>query len=141
MLDDFGLPDTLKWYLRKFSDRTGIRTKLLEDCLSERLPTDVEVCAYRAIQEGLTNVSRHAHATSCRVFVQRLSSSLIVTVEDDGRGFQTDRDSNGGQSAGLGLVGIRERAVDLGGTFRIESGHGTGTRLTIEFPLTIGAQA
>jgi signal transduction histidine kinase len=99
------------------------------------------VCTYRAIQEGLTNVARHAHASSCRVFVQRLSSSLVVTVEDDGRGFQTDRDSGGGQSPGLGLVGIRERAVDLGGTFRIESGSSMGTRLTIEFPLTIGAQA
>jgi len=140
MLDDFGLPDTLKWYLRKFSDRTGIRTELVDDRLSERLPTDVEVSAYRAIQEGLTNVSRHAHATSCRVFVQRLPSSLIVTVEDDGRGFRAGRDSTGDQGAGLGLVGIRERAVNLGGTFRIESG-GKGTRLTIEFPLTVGAQA
>jgi len=140
MLDDFGLPDTLKWYLRKFSDRTGIRTELVDDRLSERLPTDVEVSAYRAIQEGLTNVSRHAHATSCRVFVQRLPSSLIVTVEDDGRGFRAGRDSTGDQGAGLGLVGIRERAVNLGGTFRIESGD-KGTRLTIEFPLTAGAQA
>jgi len=139
MLDDFGLPDTLKWYVRKFSDRTSIRTELIEDGLSERLPADIEVGAYRAIQEGLTNVARHARATSCRVFVQRLSASLVVTVEDDGCGFQADSDAPV-RSAGLGLVGIRERAVNLGGTFRIESGRGKGTRLTVEFPLAIGAQ-
>jgi signal transduction histidine kinase len=135
MLDDFGLPDTLKWYLRRFSDRTGVRTELVEDRLSERLPIDVEVCVYRTIQEALTNVSRHAQATACRVFVQRLASSLIVTVEDDGVGLQRPdvRDTPG--RGGLGLIGIRERLSDLGGTFRIEGAQGKGTRLTIELPL------
>ena len=84
MLDDFGLPDTLKWYVRKFSDRPDIRTELVEDGLSERLPADVEVGAYRAIQAGLTNVARLSRATSCRVFVQRLSASLVVTVKTTG---------------------------------------------------------
>ncbi len=135
MLDDFGLPDTLKWYLRKFSDRTAVRTELIEDRLTERLPIDVEVCVYRTVQEALSNVSRHAQATACRVFVQRLSSSLIVTVEDDGRGLQPEGDAGGARRDGLGLVGIRERVVDLGGTFRIEGRSGTGTRLTIELPL------
>src|SRR4029079_3415038 len=49
MLDDFGLPDTLRWYLRKFSDRTGVRTELVDDHLSERLPIDLEVCVYRVV--------------------------------------------------------------------------------------------
>jgi signal transduction histidine kinase len=135
MLDDFGLPDTLTWYLRKFSDRTSIRTELIDDRLTDRLPIDVEVCVYRTIQEALTNVSRHAHATSCRVFVQRVSSSLVVTVEDDGRGLEAGRDNGTADRTGLGLVGIRERVVDLGGTFRIEGPAGKGTRLTIELPL------
>ena len=99
------------------------------------------MCAYRTIQEALTNVSRHADATSCRVFVQRLPSSLIVTVEDDGRGFQPDAHTGGTRRQGLGLIGIRERVATLGGTFRIESGRGAGTRLTIELPLAVGAQA
>jgi signal transduction histidine kinase len=135
MLDDFGLPDTLKWYVRKFSDRTGVRAELVEERLDERLPIDVEVCVYRAIQEALTNVSRHAQATACRVFVQRLAASVIVTVEDDGIGWQASKSSNGARSTGLGLIGIRERAFQLGGTFRIEGRGGTGTRLTIELPL------
>jgi signal transduction histidine kinase len=139
MLDDFGLPDTLKWYLRKFSDRTGVRTELIEDRLSDRLPIDIEVCVYRAIQEALTNVSRHARATACRVFVQRLAASVIVTVEDDGVGLQVPGDGNGASRGGLGLVGIRERVSDLGGTFRIEGKAGSGTRLTIELPVATSA--
>jgi signal transduction histidine kinase len=134
MLDDFGLPDTLKWYLRKFSDRTRVRTELIEERLDERLPIDVEVSVYRAVQEALTNVSRHAQATTCRVFVQRLAASVIVTVEDDGVGWQASK-SGAGRSNGLGLIGIRERALELGGTFRIEGRDGKGTRLTIELPL------
>jgi signal transduction histidine kinase len=135
MLDDFGLPDTLKWYLRKFSDRTGVRTELVKERLDERLPIEVELCVYRAIQEALTNVSRHAQATACRVFVQRLASSVIVTVEDDGVGWQPSTSGTTARANGLGLIGIRERALELGGTFRIEGREGRGTRLTIELPL------
>jgi len=135
MLDDFGLPDTLRWYLRKFSDRTGVQTELVEDQLNDRLPIDVEVCVYRAVQEALTNVSRHARARACRVFVQRVASSVIVTVEDDGVGWQAPGPGDTAMRDGLGLVGIRERVADLGGTFRIEGKSGKGTRLTIELPL------
>jgi len=135
MLDDFGLPDTLRWYLRKFSDRTGVRTELVDDHLIERLPIDVEVCVYRVVQEALTNVSRHAQASACRVFVQRVASSLIVTVEDDGVGWQVPALDRKMARDGLGLVGIRERVEDLGGRFRIEGKSGKGTRLTIELPL------
>jgi signal transduction histidine kinase len=135
MLDDFGLPDTLKWYLRKFSDRTGVRTELVKEGLDERLPIDVEVCVYRAIQEALTNVTRHAQATSCRVFIQRLAASVIVTIEDNGIGWQASAAGSSARPDGLGLIGIRERVLELGGTFRIEGERGKGTRLTIELPL------
>ena len=139
MLDDFGLPDTLKWYVRQFSDRTGVRTELVGDRMDDRLPIDVEVCVYRAIQEALTNVSRHAQATACRVFVQRLASSVIVTVEDDGVGLSAPGPGSRARRDGLGLVGIRERVSDLGGTFRIEGQSSNGTRLTIELPLAMSA--
>lgn len=135
MLDDFGLPDTLRWYLRRFSDRTGIRTDLVEDRLGERLPIDIEVCVYRFIQEALTNVSRHARAQACRIFVQRVASSVIVTVEDDGIGWQAPAPGHAAAPNGLGLIGIRERVAGFGGTFRIEGTSGKGTRLTIELPL------
>jgi signal transduction histidine kinase len=139
MLDDFGLPETLKWYLRKFSDRTGVRTQLVDDRLDQRLPIDLEVCVYRAIQEALTNVSRHAQATTCRVVVQRQAAAVIVTVEDDGVGLPAPAATDRTRRTGLGLVGIRERVSDLGGTFRIEGQAGSGTRLTIELPLSTAA--
>jgi signal transduction histidine kinase len=134
VLDDFGLPEALKWYMRRFSDRTGVRAELIEDGSVERLPTDVEVCVYRVVQEALTNVSRHARATACRVLVQRLPSSIVVTVEDDGIGLPETQQDAGLRPEGVGLVGVRERIAELNGTFRIEGQPGHGTRLTIELP-------
>ena len=134
MLDDLGLPDTLNWYLRGFSKRTGILTQLIHDRMGERLAPEVEVCAYRIAQEALTNVARHAQARFCRLYLQRLPFTLLITVEDDGRGFDPQRLEAGSARRGLGLVGIRERASGLGGTFRLESSPGKGTRLSVELP-------
>jgi signal transduction histidine kinase len=136
MLDDFGLPDALTWYLRTFGDRTGIRTELVQDGVDERLPIDVELCVYRAVQEALTNVARHARASVCRVFVQRLADSVVATVEDNGVGWRASTANAAPRADGLGLIGIRERALELGGTFRIDGTSGKGTRLTIELPLS-----
>jgi len=141
MLDDLGLPDTLNWYLRGFSKRTGIRAELVQDRMGERLAQEVEVCAYRIVQEALTNVqealtnvAKHAQASRCRVYLQRLPYTLLITVEDDGKGFDPRRLEAGDTQRGLGLVGIQERASGLGGTFRLESNPGKGTRLSVELP-------
>jgi signal transduction histidine kinase len=134
-LDDFGLPATLDWYLQAFSERTGVRTQLIQADVAERLPADVDLCAYRIVQEALTNVVRHAQASSCRVFLQRLPHSLLVTIEDDGRGFDPGLVSASRARRGFGLVGIRERVTALQGTHRLESGPGKGTRLTVELPV------
>jgi len=130
-LDDFGLPDTLTWYLRKYGQRTGIRSDLVQEGLDERLPPQVEVAAYRIVQEALSNVARHAGARSCRVELRRWPTSLVVTVEDDGCGL--DRAPEG--AGGLGLIGIRERASELGGTFRLQGAPGTGVRMVVELPV------
>ncbi len=134
MLDDLGLPDTLNWYLRGFSQRTGIRTDLIADRMETRLATEVEVCAYRIVQEAMTNVARHAQASFCRIYLQRLPHTLLVTVEDNGKGFDVRRPGAGHSRRGLGLMGIQERVSDLGGTFRLESTPGKGTRLSVELP-------
>ena len=134
MLDDLGLPDTLNWYLRGFSKRTGIGTELFHDRMGDRLAPEVEVCVYRIAQEALTNVARHARASFCRLYLQRLPYTLLITVEDDGRGFDLRRLEAGNTRRGLGLVGIRERSSGLGGTFRMESSPGKGTRLSVELP-------
>lgn len=138
MLDDFGLPPTLNWHLRQFSERTGVRTQLVVEGIDGRLGSEYELCAYRVVQEALTNVAKHARATSCRVYVQRLPYSLVITVEDDGRGMQTGDTEKVDTSRGLGLISVRERVSELGGTYRLESGVGKGTRLTVELPVPAG---
>jgi signal transduction histidine kinase len=134
MLDDLGLAAATAWYLKGFTKRHGLRTALLQDGMDERLAPEVESAVYRIVQEGLTNVAKHAMAGCCRVYLQRLTNTLLVTIEDDGIGFDPDERRSPEQPRGLGLVGIRERATQLGGTLRLESAPGRGTRLTVEVP-------
>jgi signal transduction histidine kinase len=134
MLDDLGLPAAIDWYLKGFGRRHGIRIELLQSGVEERLPTETEAGIYRIVQEALTNVAKHAQASTCRVFLQRLTQTVLVTIEDDGVGFRLEDVSTPGASRGIGLVGIRERVTQLRGEFRLESGPGKGTRLTVEIP-------
>lgn len=136
MLDDFGLAVTLEAYLRRFSERTGVRTELVTDSMDGRLPSEMEICVYRVTQEALTNVAKHAQASSCRIYLQRLPHSLLVTVEDDGVGMTPERLANTDDRHGVGLVGVRERTARLGGTFQLETNVGKGTRLTMELPVS-----
>ena len=134
MLDQFGLAVTVAAYVRGFSQRTGIEAALVQDRMERRVASELEIAAYRVVQEALTNVSKHAQATSCRVYLQRLPYSLLVTVEDDGVGFDQARLDGKDERPGVGLLGIRERVARLGGTFRLDAHVGKGTRVTIELP-------
>ncbi len=132
LLDDLGLAAATEWYVTGFGRRHGLRADVLHDRMDERLAPDTEAAAYRIIQEALTNVAKHAKATRCRVYLQRLTNTLLVTIEDDGVGF--DAADTRSADGGLGLVSIRERVAQLGGTLRLESGPASGTRLTVEVP-------
>jgi signal transduction histidine kinase len=134
MLDDLGLAAAIDWYLKGFSRRHGLKIELLQEGVDQRLTADTEAAVYRIVQEALTNVAKHAQATSVRVFLQRLTNTLLVTIEDDGVGFRPEEVAEPGTTRGIGLVGIRERAVQLRGTMRLESAPGKGTRLTVEVP-------
>ena len=135
MLDEFGLAVTLDAYVRRFSQRTGIAATLGPDLVEERLASEVEITVYRVVQEALTNVSKHAQATSSQVTMRRLPHALVVTIEDDGLGFDQTRLEQEHDRPGVGLVGIRERASRLGGSCRLDTEPGKGTRLTMELPL------
>ena len=142
MLDEFGLAVTLDAHVRRFSQRTGVSVELVQDGMNTRIAPDLEICVYRVVQEALTNVAKHARARSCRVFLHRLSHSLLVTVEDDGKGMPaTERRGDDGEPPGIGLVGVRERVTQLGGRLEIDSGAATGTRITIELPIPATAIA
>jgi signal transduction histidine kinase len=134
MLDDFGLPEAVSGYLRNFSKRTGIRTQLVTERMEERLPTEVEVCVYRIVQEATTNVARHSGASVCTVSLERREATLQLTIEDDGRGI--DQPRSGEPRRGLGLIGMRERAQALAGSFIITTRPEGGTRVVVKLPVS-----
>jgi signal transduction histidine kinase len=134
MLDDFGLPATLAAHLRGFSQRTGIRAQLGE-MITGRMAAPVEVCIYRIVQEALNNVARHSGASACTVSLSAGDAWIRVIVEDNGRGFgPTSVVGSASPRRGLGLIGMRERAQALGGTFAVESPAGGGTRIIAIVP-------
>jgi signal transduction histidine kinase len=133
MLDDLGLPAAIDSYLRGFRRRYGIQAELLCGQMDERLAPQIEGAGYRIVQEALTNAARHAKAVRCRVYLQRLSRTVLITIEDDGIGFDVS-ETEAGTRKGLGLIGMRERVAQFQGAMRIDSAPGTGTRVTVELP-------
>ena len=130
-LDDFGLLPALERLTETFEERSGIRTRIEARIADERLPPDVETVLYRLVQEALTNVVKHAGATSVSIVLTRRDGGVSAIVEDDGRGFAPDKV----RDDALGLVGMRERLALLDGTFVIESTPGSGTALVAFLPL------
>lgn len=131
-LDDFGLPDTLRTHLKRFSERTGIRSQLIA-ALPDRLPRDVEASLYRIILEAMNNIARHSGANVCTVAINTVGSQLFLLVEDDGCGVHTTA-----RGHGLGLIAMRERARAQGGTFGIEGLASGGTRVVVSMPVGAG---
>ena len=132
-LDDLGLAAAIDSSLRGLARRQEIRAELHQKDLPDRLPRDVELAAYRIVQEAITNVGKHANATQCHVHLTHLPDRLLIEVEDDGVGFVEDTDRPI-IARGLGLISVRERASRLGGTFNILSTPGHGTRLIVSLP-------
>ena len=132
-LDDLGLPSVIDAQLRGLQRRSNIRAELQQVDLPERMPREIELAAYRIVQEGITNVVKHAQASRLDVRLTQLPDRLLVEIEDDGIGFVEDTDRPI-VARGLGLVSIRERAARLGGTCNILSTPGHGTRLVISLP-------
>lgn len=130
MLDDLGLIPALKWQAREVSKRTSIDVSVATEIQTEQLPEEYKTCIYRIVQEALHNCSRHSQATAVRVRVQQKPLSLLLTIQDDGKGFDVRH------SKGMGLLGIEERVAQLGGICRLHSGIDIGTVLTVELPTT-----
>lgn len=134
VLDDLGLVPSLDAHLEAFGKRHEITTRLDADELIDRLPLETETALFRIAQEALTNVARHAHAQHVRVVLAVEPELVRLEIEDDGVGLPT---GNGAEARrGLGLVGIRERALALGGTLEITSKR--GTRIVVRVPRARG---
>lgn len=129
-LDDFGLAPALERLAETVRQTTSVEVDLEVGIGGERLPADVETTMYRIVQEALTNISKHAAATRISILLARKERAVVVVVEDDGGGFDP-----GGETAGLGLAGMRERVTLLGGQLRVETSPGRGTTIAAEVPL------
>jgi len=134
MIDQAGLLTALHWFIDGFERRSGIATTLdVADDLG-RLSRDVETSVFRIVQEGLTNIQRHAASATAGVSLERLDERLVIEIADHGRGLppavRDDRDAL--LASGVGIAGINERVRELGGEMTIEStDEGTVVRVTL----------
>lgn len=136
MLDDLGLMPTLKQYVQDFEEKTRLSTSLTIMGRESRLPSYTEVTIFRMIQELLNNVRTHAHASHAQVTLDFQDTMVVVSVEDDGSGFDVEEVQKAiQQRKGLGLHTIQERAEMLGGRVQLDSRIGRGTRVRIEIPV------
>jgi len=132
-LDDLGLVPAIRWYAETLLEPRGIQVDFAGSGEEERLPPAVETALFRAVQEALTNVAKHADADRVRIAVTSSPEALEVRVEDDGRGFDVE-EALRGEGAGLGLLGMRERMGLLEGSVDVASRPGEGTCVTLRVP-------
>ncbi|TGK19320.1 PAS domain S-box protein [Leptospira fluminis] len=132
VLEDLGFLEGIRWFGRDFQDRTGIFLSVEKKGNDEKFGKDISVALFRIFQETLTNVARHSGASNVRVSVEGSESDVVLTISDNGVGIsETDLVS----SKSLGLIGMRERAIFLGGELRIRSEQGGGTTISAKVPL------
>ena len=132
MLDDLGLVPALLWHFERYTAQTGVQVLFEHKGMQRRFTPEIETAVYRIVQEGLTNVARHAQVGEVMVRLSVGRGVLTVQIEDHGGGFDSERALSDGTSHGLN--GMRERAALLGGRLRIDSSPGAGTRLLARFP-------
>ncbi len=134
MLDDLGLQPALLWHMDRFTSLTGIQVNFVQKGLEgERFSTNLEITAYRVVQEGLTNIARHSGVKEATVRVLYSANCLTIQIEDRGAGFEAKGALDGGFSRGL--LGMRERVAFVGGSLTIDSVPGWGTLLVVELPV------
>jgi signal transduction histidine kinase len=133
LLDQLGLLPALRFLAEGVSERSGIAVRVYGE-LPARPAPQVEVAVYRIVQEALHNVVAHSGAARAMVRVWKDGKSLLCSVRDGGNGFDPRAATEAGTGRGLGLVSIRERLYDLGGTLKIETAPGRGTDLVIMIP-------
>jgi two-component system, NarL family, sensor histidine kinase UhpB len=135
ILDDLGLPAAIRWQARELAQRAGVACDARVPEGGPAVPPAAALALFRILQEALTNVTRHAAARAVRVELRVEGEQATLTVADDGRGFPADALA---RPTSLGLVGMRERALALGGDVTIEGAAGRGTTVTARVPLAAG---
>jgi PAS domain S-box-containing protein len=136
LLDEAGLVVAVQWYVRGFTERSGIQIKLEVSDRIGRLPSELETALFRVIQEALANIHRHSGSQNALISISRNPGQIVVCVQDEGRGMQElpKNVAGGVESPGVGIPGMRERLRQFGGRLDIQSS-AQGTTVTAGVPL------
>jgi signal transduction histidine kinase len=134
ILDDLGWLPAIRVLAEGVSKRANLSVGI-KATFAGRLPGAVEVALYRAVQEALTNATKHGRASQVSIQVRRSGRTLSCSIRDDGAGFDVGAVESDHSRSGLGLIGMRERLCAIGGTLTIDSAPGRGTKLFIKIPM------
>jgi PAS domain S-box-containing protein len=135
-LDDIGLTEAMGTFVRQWSNHSDIEAQFHTTGLDqERLSPETETNLYRIMQEALNNTMKYAHAKLVDVLLERRDNQVVLIVEDDGIGFNPNKEANAEEDKGMGLIGMRERAALVGGTLQIESKPKGGTTIFARVPV------
>jgi len=135
-LEDLGFVPALEMLARQVEERHGLPVRMTVSGATVRLAPDLELAAFRVVQQALDNVAAHAKASSAAVRVRFDHDGLTLEVEDDGRGFTApDQPADLARQGHFGLMGMRERAMLYGGAMSIRTAPGQGTTVTVRLPV------
>jgi PAS domain S-box-containing protein len=131
LLYNLGLEAAVEWQLRQFEKVSGIKTAFIEPAEELKIPDPVKNGLFRIFQESLTNAGRHANATKIIVSLKESNGRLILSIGDNGQGFENEKI---GAKQTLGILGMRERCQMMGGNFEIKSAPAKGTTVIVSVP-------
>jgi two-component system sensor histidine kinase UhpB len=137
MLDTLGLEATLRWLAEQHQQRTGCEVEVVGHLSVKPLSLEMTIVCFRVVQEGLTNIARHAAARHAWIELTQSDSALELVVRDDGVGFDVVSTlEHAARRGSLGMRGMRERVEILGGSLQVEAELGRGARIRAYFPLS-----
>jgi signal transduction histidine kinase len=143
LLDELGLESALQAFVSSQSGLSETQLTLDASGLSQRFAPEIEMACYRIVQEGVTNILRHARARQAEVSVTHAKGRLCIAISDDGAGVSPEQTAARARAGHLGIVGMRERARALGGEFLLASppagGATRGTRIEVSLPVAVVA--
>ena len=134
ILDDFGLQQTLEWFVEQFARQTGVQVHYRGKLSDGIFPPEAAIHVYRIVQEALNNVARHSGAREAWVILEEKENQLNLEIRDNGAGFEAGADLRRAAGQGIGLMGMRERAEHLNGSFAIRSAPQKGTTVSVRVP-------
>lgn len=136
LLDELGLHEASKWYVMQFAKRTGLTVAFNSESQSSRFSEEIEITAFRVLQESLNNVVKHAHATSVTIVLRQIADCFQIKICDNGAGF-VPAEARAGTLKGesFGLSSMEERVRLVGGTLRVVSAPKIGTEISATFPI------